>query len=768
MTDNDKRGAASRFALSVDYMETRLPRVSVPQISPAPAATGPLARVLAGLNDPQKEAVTHGDGPVLVFAGAGSGKTGVLTRRIAYLVQVAGEHPFSIIAVTFTNKAAAEMRHRVSQLIGEAGTDLTLGTFHSICARILRRERGLSRNQDFTIYDSDDQRAVMRQALALADISDSRLTPGNALAAVSRLKNELITPELFEPRSYNDELVRRVYPLYQDLLRRSNAYDFDDLIGETVELLRSNPERLEYYAHRFRHVLVDEYQDTNHAQYVLVSLIASKHRNLFVVGDNDQAIYGWRGADVRNILEFESQFPDAKAITLDQNYRSTQTILDAAHGVISHNIDRPPKRLWTDKGMGPLIRSFEARNGDEEAQFVAREIRRLVARGTVGANNCAVMYRTNAQSRVLEDAFIHEGVPYRLVGATRFYERREIKDVLAYLRFVANPLDGMSLARIINVLPRKIGDKTIDRLRSWADENSASLWDAVQHSPSIPTVGTAAKKQLALVEQSILDVFRYAAANNVVDMFDYTLERTGYADFVKGMEDGDERWENVQELRTLALDFEYLEPAEGLRELLEHVALVTEADQISDGGGAATLMTLHLAKGLEFDVVFLVGMEDGLFPHSRVLEDLKQLEEERRLCYVGITRARARLYVSFAMSRALMGRTNRNPPSRFLLNVPENLFTPDSNLPRRAWNRSAGTQYLDDDYSDQPAPSPAAISVQSYEAGDEVYHKHFGKGKVVRSTLTGGDEEITVDFVAKNGTSVRKTISVMYSGVEHA
>jgi DNA helicase-2/ATP-dependent DNA helicase PcrA len=727
-----------------------------------------LGRILTGLNDPQREAVTHGDGPVLVFAGAGSGKTRVLTRRIAYLVQVAGVHPFNIVSVTFTNKAASEMRDRVSEVIGEAAKDVTLGTFHSICTRILRRERGMSRNPDFTIYDADDQRAVMRQALAAANISESRLTPGNALSAVSNLKNELITPDLFEPESYNDELIRRVYPLYQGFLRQSNAYDFDDLIGETIELLRSNPERFEYYANRYRHVLVDEYQDTNHAQYVLVSLLASKHRNLFVVGDNDQAIYGWRGADVRNILDFETQFPDARAITLDQNYRSTQTILDAAHEVISLNVDRPPKRLWTDKGAGPLIRSFEARNADEEAQFVAREIRRLVARGTTGANNCAVMYRTNAQSRALEAAFNHEGVAYRLIGATKFYERREIRDVLAYLRFVANPLDGISLSRIINVPPRKIGDTTVQNLRAWANENGASLWDAVQNASAIDSLGTAAKKNLAIVQETIKDVLEYTAESNVVDAFDHMLERTGYAQFVKAMEDGEDRWENVQEFRSVVLDFEYLPPQEGLREMLEHVALVTDADQINESGGAATLMTLHLAKGLEFDVVFLVGMEDGVFPHSRVLEDLKQLEEERRLCYVGITRARERLYVSFAMSRALMGRTNRNPPSRFLLNVPENLFTADSNLPRRALNRSAGSEYLSEDFAASVLVEPARITVQSFAPGDEVYHKHFGKGRVVSSTLTSGDEEISVDFLAKNGTAVRKTISVIYSGVEHA
>ncbi len=447
--------------------------------------------LLSGLNPPQRQAVTGGDGPSLIFAGAGSGKTRVLAHRVAYLIASKDVRPWNILAVTFTNKAAAEMKQRVLTLTGPVGADVWIGTFHSICVRLLRRE-----GRDFTIYDADDQRAVMKNALSVAQIGESQMTPGTALAAVSRLKNELISPSAFEPENYNGELVRRVYPVYQDLLNQNGAYDFDDLLLKTVELLRSDPERLEHYASQFEHVLVDEYQDTNHAQYVLVSLLASIHRNLFVVGDADQAIYGWRGADIRNILDFERQNPEAQIVTLEQNYRSTQNVLSAAHAVITKNVARPKKQLWTEKDRGSLIRVFEARSSEEEAHFVAREIRRLSRRGTADAASCAVMYRTNAQSRILEDAFIHEGINYRLVGATRFYERREVRDILSYLRFIANPLDSISLGRIINTPSRKIGSTTLRALTAWAADHDRTLWDAVQNGQLISNLGTGPRKQL--------------------------------------------------------------------------------------------------------------------------------------------------------------------------------------------------------------------------------------------------------------------------------
>jgi DNA helicase II / ATP-dependent DNA helicase PcrA len=719
------------------------------------------ASILEGLNPRQLEAVTQGDGPVLVFAGAGSGKTRVLTRRIAYLIKVRHRPPWSILAVTFTNKAAGEMRERVLDMTGKDGKDVTLGTFHAVCLRILRIHRRRAGKPEFSIFDADDQKNLMKQALQLAQIRDPRMTPGVTLSHVSKLKNELIRPEAFEPHTYTDELVGRVYPVYQSLLRQNSAYDFDDLLAETVETLQAEPEALEHYADRYQHVLVDEYQDTNHAQYVLVRMLASKHRNLFVVGDADQAIYGWRGANIRNILEFERNFPEAKTITLDQNYRSTQNILDAAHAVISVNQQRPEKRLWTDQEPGPLIHGFEARNEDEEAQFIARQIRRLVHRGATEPRSCAVMYRTNAQSRAIEGAFRHEGVPYKIVGATRFYERREVKDVLAYLRWIANPADGVSLARIVNVPPRRIGPGTVTALRDWAGDQEKTLWDALQNAGDNADLSNARRKHVDQAGALFAELREFSTTHTALEILEHVLERTQYLEWLASEDDGEARIENVNELRTVAQDFDELEPEDSLRSMLEQVALVSDADQVEESGGAATLMTMHLAKGLEFDVVFLAGMEEGVFPHSRSLDDPAQLEEERRLCYVGITRARRMLYLSYGMSRRLMGRSERNSPSRFLFDIPEELFTLDSNRPSRAERSWGGFAEV------ATAAPPPHITEASFIAGEKVYHKHFGVGTVIATELSGGDEEVTVMFMPKD-QPVTKRLSVIYSGLEHA
>lgn len=716
--------------------------------------------IVSGLNDRQREAVTQGDGPVLVVAGAGSGKTRMLTRRIAFLIRVKHQPPWTILAVTFTNKAASEMRERVLDLVGDEGREVLLGTFHAVCLRILRIERRREGLPDFSIYDPDDQRALMKQALNLAGVRDSRMTPGVVLGRVSNLKNELIAPQDFRPRSYADELISNVYPIYQDLLRQNNAFDFDDLLVETVKLLRSNPETLERYSERYRHILVDEYQDTNHAQYALVSMLAAKHQNLFVVGDADQAIYGWRGADVRNILEFEEQFPNATTITLDQNYRSTQNILDAAHAIISVNEKRPEKKLWTDQDRGPLIHIFEGTTEGEEALFIVRQIRRLISRGTAEARSCAVMYRTNSQSRVIEDAFVHEGLPYKIVGTTRFYERREVRDVLAYLRWVANPDDGQSLARIINVPPRKIGATSLSKLLEWASAQRISLWSAVQRADEVPGLGSAAKKNLHAIAPMFAGIIDDSRMNGPLETLDHVLAETHYLDWLAEQDDGDARLENVEELRTVASNFEELDAQDSLQAMLEQIALVSDADQVEESGGAATLMTMHLAKGLEFDVVFLVGMEDGLFPHSRSVDDVEEMEEERRLCYVGITRARHHLYLTYAMSRRLMGRSERNPPSRFLLDIPEGLLTPDSSRPR-----SRGRNVRDFAAAAVFTERPT-ITETSFAPGEKVYHRHFGVGTIVSSELSGGDEEVTVAF-APNGNVVTKRLSVMYSGLEH-
>ncbi|HZT96145.1 MAG TPA: UvrD-helicase domain-containing protein [Chloroflexota bacterium] len=736
--------------------------VLVPEASTS-SPTREVDPLLEGLNEPQAGAVAEGDGAVLVFAGAGSGKTRVLTRRVAYLIRRQGVRPWNILAVTFTNKAAAEMRERVTALTGDEGSAVWLGTFHSICTRILRRE-----GRDFSIYDADDQKSVMKKALSEAQIGESRLSVGGALAGVSRLKNELIRPETFEPSTYSEELIRRVYPVYQEQLARSNAYDFDDLIMKVVELLRSDEEKLQYYSSRFRHVLVDEYQDTNHAQYVLMNLFASEYRNLFAVGDADQAIYGWRGADIRNILDFERHYPEARLVVLDQNYRSTQNILAAAHAVITKNVARPKKRLWTEKDRGSLIRVFEGRSSEDEAHFIAREIRRLTHRGTATAGSCAVMYRTNAQSRAIEEAFIHEGIRYRLVGATRFYERREVRDILAYLRFIANPSDSASLARIINIPPRKIGSTTVRALVEWSDRQGVSLWQAVRSASTIDAIGSAGKRQLSRAVELFEEMLEFAAEHTVLELLEHVIDATGYEAYIKADPEGQDRWSNVLELRSVAEDFDELDPREGLQAMLEHSALVSDADEVEASEGFVTLMTLHLAKGLEFDVVFLSGMEDGVFPHSRSLEDSSggQLEEERRLCYVGITRAKEHLYVTYAVARTLMGRTHRNPPSRFMLDIPEELLTPDSNPPLRAVNRALETNW----FSREPEPAEShrpEISEQIFAPGDRVYHRHFGSGTVVGSRLSSGDEEVTVRFEAK-GKPVEKTLSVIYSGIEHA
>jgi DNA helicase-2/ATP-dependent DNA helicase PcrA len=733
--------------------------------------TAPAEAIVAGLNPPQREAVLHGDGPVLVVAGAGSGKTRVLTRRIAYLINVLHRPAWTILAVTFTNKAATEMRERVAVLAGEDAKEVWLGTFHSICLRILRRERSRAGRPQFTIYDSDDQQKVMKQALLMAQIRDPRMTPGVTLGMVSKLKNELIRPEAYEPSTYTDELVAKTYPVYQQVLRQNNAYDFDDLLCETVELFKAQPEVLQRYADRFSHVLVDEYQDTNQVQYVLVTQLASKHGNLFVVGDADQAIYGWRGADIRNILDFERQFATTRLITLDQNYRSTQNVLDAAHAVISQNTKRPEKRLWTDQEAGPLIRAFEARNEKEEAQFIAREIRRLRLRGTAEPRSCAVMYRTNAQSRALEEAFIHEGVPYKLVGTTRFYERREVKDVISYLRWLANPDDNVSLARVLNVPPRKIGGTSQAALQTWAEANGVGLWGAVEQSSEVSALGSAAHKALASATELFQELQAFSGTHTASATLEHVLDRTGYLKWLETEDDGLSRIENVNELLTVAEDFEDLEPQDSLRSMLD-VALVASEAQIDESGGAATLMTMHLAKGLEFDVVFLAGMEENVFPHARSAQSPEELEEERRLCYVGITRSRRVLYMTFAMSRSLMGRTERNAPSRFILDVPEALLTPDSNKPSHAANLGGSGSWTSTSWSSWTSDEPEItttprITESSFAIGDKVYHKVFGVGTVVASELSGEDEEVTVAFTPK-GQIITKRLSVLYSGLERA
>jgi DNA helicase-2/ATP-dependent DNA helicase PcrA len=721
-----------------------------------------VSRILDPLNEVQKEAVTHVDGPMLVLAGAGSGKTRVLTHRIAYLMDVRGVQPYNIMAVTFTNKAAAEMKERVIALAGTAGSWVTIGTFHSFCVRLLRREADLFGRADFSIYDTDDQRGLIKAALNSLDISDKQASPNAVLAAISDAKNELIIPESYTPRTYFEEIVRRVYSVYEDLLRQNNALDFDDLIMETVLYLRRNPERLEHYALRYQYILVDEYQDTNHAQYALVKMLASRHRNLFVVGDDDQSVYSWRGADIRNILEMERDYPDVREIKLEQNYRSTGNILDAAHGVISQNIGRKAKRLWTERDAGPLIQLYHAYNEEDEASYVTNEIRRLVSRGDVETRDCAVMYRTNAQSRALEEMFIRANMPYHLVGATRFYARREIKDIVAYLRLIANPNDGVTLRRVINVPSRKIGATTLEALRGWAEARHEPLITAVEHAAEIDTLGTAAKKALGPFAD-LLAEFRAAAREmSVVDLLDYVTQRIRYQSYLDdGTEEGEERWNNVLELRSVAQDYTDLEPGEGLRQFLENVSLLGEADDIDEQRQAVTLMTLHSAKGLEFRVVFLVGWEEGIFPHVRSLEDPQGMEEERRLAYVGITRAKERLYLVHAARRQFYGVTQTNPPSRFIGDIPEHLWSETGVNPREYVRREFRpvTPSYDLSAAVRAESAPSGPIAQAFGPGDRVRHKLFGAGVVLSSRMTSDDEEVEVQFESPRGPVTKKLLA---------
>ncbi|GAC1471697.1 MAG: UvrD-helicase domain-containing protein [Chloroflexota bacterium] len=732
-----------------------------------PGLQSQIRRILDPLNPPQREAVTHGDGPMLVLAGAGSGKTRVLTHRIAYLIDVHGINPYNILAVTFTNRAAREMKERVVALASQPGEWVTIGTFHSFCVRVLRREAEFFHLPNFTIYDTDDQRAIVKQAMEMVDISPTRTNPSAVLAAISDAKNELVGPLEYAGRDYFGELVRRVYPVYQDLLRQNSALDFDDLIMETVAYLRGHPERLEHYSLRFHHVLVDEYQDTNHAQYVLVNLLAAHHRNLFVVGDDDQSVYSWRGADIRNILEFERDYPDVREIKLEQNYRSTQNILDAAHGVISQNVGRKAKRLWTEKDAGARIQLFHAYNEEEEASFVANEIGRLMAAGEVLASHCAVMYRTNAQSRALEEAFIRSNLPYTLVGGTRFYERKEIKDVVAYLRLVANPNDSLTLRRVINVPPRKIGATTLQALRAWARETSQPLMAAVERATEIEGVGSAAQRALEGFALMMAELHVAAKELNVLQLLDLVLQRTRYESYIRDSSDeGEERWSNILELRTVAQEYSEEPPGEGLRAFLENVALLGEADEAPDERPRVTLMTLHAAKGLEFKVVFIVGMEENLFPHSRSLDDQRQMEEERRLCYVGITRAREHLYLVHAARRTYFGNSMVNPPSRFLSDIPETLWNESGMAPRNYLRREFGPVSSRIDQWDADAGSSSEPAEQQFEAGDRVRHKHFGNGTVLASSMNGGDEEVEVEFTSPKGPVVKK-LMINYAGLEH-
>lgn len=634
--------------------------------------------IVQGLNQEQSAAVQHISGPLLILAGAGSGKTRVLTHRIAYLMEQ-GINPYNILAVTFTNKAANEMKERVERLLGHAGEGLWIGTFHSICVRILRREvEKLGYKSNFVIYDDTDQLTVIKEAMKELDIDPKAISPRAALSAISNAKNELITPDVFKEGAagFFEGMVAKVYTIYQKILQANNAADFDDLIMLTVQLLRKYPAVKEYYQNKFQHILVDEYQDTNHSQYVLVNLLAEKYRNLCVVGDPDQSIYGFRGADIRNILSFEEDYRDAKVVKLEQNYRSTEQILDAAHHVIVKNTERKDKRLWTAKGKGEHLNLFRANSDKEEAFFVASQILKLKRDHSYDYSDFAILYRTNAQSRVLEDALMQSRVPYKVVGGLKFYDRMEVKDVLAYLRLIYNPADDVSFRRIINRPRRGIGDTSLDRLAEYASMTGLSLFEAAGKVNEIPQVRGKAGTSFLAFHKMMTGFIATQDEVRVTDLTRQLIETTGYLKDLEteGTIEAQGRIENLKEL--VSGMEEYIRSGQGytLGSYLEDVALVSDIDTVDESEAGVFLMTLHTVKGLEFPVVFLTGMEEMVFPHSRSLEDDSEMEEERRLCYVGITRAMERLYLSCAISRMTFGQFKNNPPSRFIMDIPPQLF----------------------------------------------------------------------------------------------
>ena len=713
--------------------------------------------ILAELNPAQREAVELVNGPVLILAGPGSGKTRVIAHRVAYLIKVCGISPHRIMAVTFTNKAAREMEERLHRLIGSLVGDLTIGTFHAICARILRRDgKAIGIDPKFVIYDEEDQLSLLKQAIEEIGLDPKQYNPRAIASAISMAKSRMMTPPDYikRTRSYFEEVTGRVYERYQQLLEASSALDFDDLLMKAVQLFRTSDKTLAKYQSRYLHILVDEFQDTNLVQYELIRQLGGERRNVCVVGDPDQSIYSWRSADLRNILSFEKDFPEAKLVLLEQNYRSTKKILETASHVISANQQRKPKALWTNNELGELINVVETYSEQDEAQFVVSEIERLVGEKRAKLSDFAVMYRTNAQSRALEEAFIRYGTSYKLVAATRFYERREVKDIIAYLRVIQNSHDNVSLQRIINIPARGIGQTSLSHLSSWAKSENASLYDALklaakedgaQQLSLSPRVGKSLAAFLGLMQE-----FRRRSKElNLRDLFDLVVKKIGYKEYIFSGEKGEERWDNVLELRTVAGDYREMKAGEGLTSFLEGVTLVSDVDGLDETVEVVTLVTLHQAKGLEFPIVFIVGMEDGILPHFKSLDEPGQLEEERRLCYVGITRATQRVYLVYAFRRSFMGGSTVNKPSRFLKDIPQHLITPSY-----LW-QGEERQVMPAVYSWNKALAPSP-SLAEFKAGDHVRHAQFGEGVVVSCQPVKDDIEVVVAFTS--GAGVKKLL----------
>jgi DNA helicase-2/ATP-dependent DNA helicase PcrA len=708
------------------------------------------SELLQGLNQQQTAAVSAPPGPTLVIAGPGSGKTAVLTRRVAYLIREMNVYPNRIMAVTFTNKAAKEMNTRIENLLGKRMTGLTIGTFHAICARILRREAeqiGLTR--DYVIYDTDDQRTLMKRVFEDLNLDPDKRSPRSELSKISNAKNELITVAEYPDKTYPDQITKKVYQHYQHLLRQSNAVDFDDLLMQSVMLFRNNPDTLRRYQGYYEFILVDEFQDTNTAQYALIKLLAGTLCNLFVVGDPDQSIYRFRGADFRNVMRFQNDYPNARMILLEENYRSHQLILDAAMAIIDRNTDRIRKQLTTARLDGPKI-TFRALPDDySEAEYIVEKIVSLNLSHKYKARDCAVMYRTNAQSRVIEEAFVQARIPYRLVGATRFYERREIKDLLAYLKLVHNPDDLVSLERVINVPARSIGMKTVAELKAFATKKNLSPFRAILTIDDSAPFATRARNSLKDFAAMIQKWHDQRETVSIGKILAEVLDETGYRDFLNdGTPEAEDRLGNVQEFLGLANS----EPGKLITDFLEETALISDVDALKDDANAVVLLTLHAAKGLEYPVVFLVGLEEGLLPHNRSVDDPEQMSEERRLMYVGITRAKDLLFMTWANRRVMYGGAENAIPSRFLAEIPAHLTT-GSSVARDNYQNSPYYQQATNWGGVYPTRAATSIPTRAsserapqYRAGQHVRHAKFGDGIVIASKVRGDDEEIDISF----------------------
>ena len=728
-----------------------------------------------GLNPQQAEAVINTEGPMLIMAGAGSGKTKVLTCRVANLLQK-GVRPYRILAITFTNKAAAEMRERVNNMSGPAAKDVWLFTFHAFCARFLRMEidklPGYGGN--FAIYDTADSQNLIKQILKEMNLDDKRFQPSGILSRISNAKNALQDAAAFARQAgdFYEQKVADIYSRYEQKLQLNNALDFDDLLMLSIKLLQENKEVREKYQDRFDYLLVDEYQDTNHAQYLLTKFLAAKHRNICVVGDADQSIYGWRGADIQNILDFEKDYPDAKVIKLEQNYRSTQIILDAANAVIENNTGRKPKNLWTENKSGADIIYFQAVDERDEARFVIEQLQNLQRTENKKLGDMAILYRTNTQSRIFEEMLIKSGISYNMVGGLKFYERKEIKDIIAYLRVIFNPADSLSLLRIINVPKRGIGDASLAKIQAYAAANNVSLFEAVSNAAAIDGLSSRFVSKLDDLAGIIFELMNLASEAPVEDLIDRVLRDTGYLEELENERtpQAQSRIDNLHELISVAQEFAASEEENNLENFLAHVALVSDIDDTELGEDAITLMTLHSSKGLEFPVVFLVGMEEGLFPHARTLMDETEIEEERRLCYVGITRAKEKLFLSSTKMRTIYGNTVTYPPSRFLQEIPARLvktikrqerFSALENFKQVSEKYSARPQkpastFNPHSFMPQKPAAAAGGTGTRFNTGDRVSHSKWGEGMVVSVKDSPDGQEVKVAF---SGAGVRSLLT---------